>query len=158
MINCIAAVSQNGAIGKKGSIPWNLPEDFKWFKDCTSGGVVLMGRKTYMSLPIRPLPNRDTWVLTHDKTFHDNNIRIFYSPEEVRLAFKEETKPIWICGGAEIYKEFLSDCKTLYLTRVNQIVSEADTFFPEFGIKFQDKEILKETPEFTIIKYGITNN
>jgi len=143
----IAALSLNKVIGNKGDIPWHLPEDFKWFKEKTLGNTLLMGRKTYESIG-RPLPGRKTIVLSRQTSLDlPEGVVHIHSPEELKGVDIQGT--LFICGGAEIYKQYLPQCSDLYLTWVNREV-EGDTLFPEFEELFELKEILREEEGFRI--------
>ena len=147
----IAAMSLNRVIGAGKKIPWHLPEDFKWFKRTTTGHVIVMGRKTFESIG-KPLPNRTTIVLTRagtkipgvqtvsDLSEIDPGDRAFVGQE------------IFICGGAEIYRQALPLCSDLYLTVVKQVV-QGDVFFPPFEDRFQLVEELADNQEFKILRY-----
>ena len=88
----VVAVSQNGVIGRKGDLPWKLPEDLKWFKKITMGGTVIMGRKTWQSLPF-PLPGRKNWVISR-RMEEKEGMRVFRSIEDVKAELIREMKPM----------------------------------------------------------------
>lgn len=138
----------NRVIGRGNEIPWHLPEDFKWFKKMTTGNVVVMGRKTFESIG-RPLPNRETIVVSRSG-FAFPGVRTVGSLEKIDL--ENETREVFICGGAQIYAQTLSKCSDLYLTLVKKEV-EGDAFFPAFEEQFDRSEIVSDTPDFTIIHY-----
>ena len=144
----IAAMSENRVIGAGNKIPWHLPEDFKWFKQLSTGNVVVMGRKTFESIG-RPLPNRETVILSRSRFEHPGT-RTAGSLREVSLA--EETREVFICGGAEVYAQALPFCSDLFLTVVKRTV-EGDAFFPAFEDRFELVEELRDTPEFRILHY-----
>ncbi|HEY6229381.1 MAG TPA: dihydrofolate reductase [Verrucomicrobiae bacterium] len=148
MFKAIAAMSLNRVIGRGNQIPWHLPEDFKWFKRMTTGNVVVMGRKTFESIG-RPLPNRETIVVSRSG-FAFPGVRTVTSLDEIDLA--NETREVFICGGAQIYAQALSTCSDLYLTLVKNEV-EGDAFFPVFEDEFERVETVSDTPEFTIFHY-----
>ena len=150
----IAAMSLNRVIGNKNNIPWHLPEDFKWFKKTTMGHVLLMGRKTFNSIG-RPLPGRDTVVLTRN-TESIIGIPAFSSIEAFEQADEFQKRKIFICGGAEIYRQTLVKCSDLFLTLVKQKV-DGDTFFPDYESLFDTGTILHKTEEFEIIHYRQLN-
>ncbi|MGJ3243774.1 MAG: dihydrofolate reductase [Opitutales bacterium] len=140
----IAAMSVNRIIGDDGAIPWHLPSDFRWFKEQTMGGVLVMGRKTYESIG-RPLPGRETVVLSRSATGSDlPGVTIVREPEQVD-AF-ETDKPIWIAGGSEVYRQFLPRCHRLFLTVVKRKV-RGDASFPDFQTLFHRPETLYEDDE-----------
>ncbi len=144
----IAAMSENRVIGQGNKIPWHLPEDFKWFKQMTTGQVVVMGRKTFESIG-RPLLNRETMVLSRGQ-FQYPGVRTISDLREMDLA-REERK-VFICGGAQIYEQALPLCSDLYLTLVKRVVT-GDTFFPAFEERFELVEQILECAEFKILHY-----
>jgi dihydrofolate reductase len=144
----IAAMSENRVIGHGNKIPWHLPDDFKWFKKMTTGHVIVMGRKTFESIG-KPLPNRETIVLSRTGFSHPG-VRIVRALGEIDLA--QETRDVFICGGAQIYEQALPFCSDLFLTRVKRTV-EGDAFFPPFEKAFQRIAVLDDTPEFCIEHY-----
>jgi dihydrofolate reductase len=147
----IAAMSLNRVIGAGNRIPWHLPEDFKWFKRMTTGQVIVMGRKTFESIG-KPLPDRTTLVLTRSRQplpgvrTLSNLSQI--DPADPALAGRE----IYICGGAQVYRQALPLCSDLYLTLVQRVV-EGDTVFPPFEEQFKLVEEVLECPEFRILHY-----
>jgi dihydrofolate reductase len=143
----IAAMSENRVIGNGNQIPWHLPEDFKWFKQITTGNVIVMGRKTFESIG-RPLPNRTTIILSRSG-FDFPGVQTIRSLEELP---EISDRQIFICGGAQIYEQTLPLCSDLYLTLVKRTV-EGDAFFPRFEEDFRLSEVLRDTPEFTILHY-----
>lgn len=141
----IAAMSQNRVIGSNGDIPWHLPDDFKWFKATTMGGILVMGRKTFESIG-RPLPGRETFVLSRTPKNIDK-VHCFTNLDALDKLTTDKT--IWIAGGGEIYRQMLPKCTDLYLTRVHREV-EGDAHFPDFEDAFRlDSTVLKHT-EFTV--------
>jgi dihydrofolate reductase len=144
----IAAMSLNRAIGCGNQIPWHLPEDFKWFKQMTTGNVIIMGRKTFESIG-RPLPNRETIVLSRS-AFQHPGVRTVASLEEIDRT--SESRELFICGGAQIYAQTLPLCSDLYLTLVQREVL-GDAFFPPFEQDFELAGELRSTPEFKILHY-----
>src|SRR5690242_16308187 len=107
-------MSENRVIGNGNKIPWHLPEDFKWFKKITTGQIIVMGRKTFESIG-KPLPSRTTIVLSR-ANFQFPGVQTISDLSQLDL--KNETREIFICGGAEIYKQTLPLCSDLYLTLV----------------------------------------
>ncbi len=144
----IAAMSLNRVIGRGKEIPWHLPEDFKWFKRMTTGQVIVMGRKTFESIG-KPLPNRTTLVLTNSVASIPG-VSTIRSLAEVNL--EGETRDVFICGGAEVYRQALPLCSDLYLTLVKREV-EGDVFFPEFEGLFAPVEQLMDCSDFEITHY-----
>ena len=127
-ISIIVAIARNYAIGKNNELLWHIPADLKRFKKITSGHQVIMGRMTYLSLPLRPLPNRTNIVITDNKEEKFDGCTTVYSIEEA-LALCNEQQESFIIGGGSVYRQFLPYCNKLYLTVVNKDY-EADTFFP----------------------------
>src|SRR5580765_8905186 len=141
-------MSLNRVIGQGNKIPWHLPEDFKWFKKMTTGQVIVMGRKTFESIG-RPLPNRTTLVLSRSR-FDFPGVHTI--PDLSHLDLKNETRRVFICGGAQVYAQALPLCSDLYLTVVKRSV-EGDTFFPPFEEQFVAVEEILDCPEFAITHY-----
>jgi dihydrofolate reductase len=128
-ISMIAAVSSNMAIGKDNQLLWYIPEDLKRFKQITQGNSVIMGRKTWESLKIKPLPNRDNIILTNSLSEIPQGAFIAKSVEDALAMCKPDCEN-FIIGGEMIYRVFLPIAQKLYLTRINAHF-EADAFFPE---------------------------
>jgi dihydrofolate reductase len=147
----IAAMSENRVIGCGNKIPWRLPEDFKWFKGLTTGNIIVMGRKTFQSIG-RPLPDRTTIVVSRTG-FSYPGVRTVKDWREISLA--DETRDVFICGGAEIYAQTLPVCSDLFLTHVKRAV-EGDAFFPPFENDFKQVQLVRETEEFKIVQYRNT--
>ena len=141
-------MSLNRVIGRGSEIPWHLPEDFKFFKQTTMGHVLVMGRKTFESIG-RPLPGRETIVLSRAGFSHPG-VRTVASLDA--LPALPPGRTIFICGGAEIYRQALPRCGELYLTLVKRDV-EGDTLFPEFEEQFELRAELRDSPEFKILHY-----
>ena len=133
MISLIAAVAQNRALGKDGQLLWHLPEDMRYFRETTRGKPVIMGRKTWESLPdvFRPLPGRRNIVISRNPAYDAPGATLAGSLEEaVRLA--QDDAEVFVIGGAEIYRQALPLAQRLYLTEVARDF-DADAFFPEFS-------------------------
>ncbi len=129
MLAAIWAQDENGLIGKEDQLPWRLPNDLKFFKQMTEANTLVMGRKTFEGMGGRPLPNRQTIVLTHDRDYSAEGVIIMHSVEEV-LAYEKETDGIvFIAGGSAIYKEFIPFCTVIYRTVIHHSF-EGDTYFP----------------------------
>lgn len=129
-ISMIAAIAQNRVIGQDNQMPWHLPADFAWFKRCTLGKPVVMGRKTYESIG-RPLPGRQNIVISRDPNLVIEGVTTVTS---VDLALKqvEDCEEVMIIGGGSIYQTCLPIANTLYLTYIDLEV-EGDTQFPDWG-------------------------
>lgn len=141
-------MSLNRVIGAGNKIPWHLPEDFKWFKQLTTGNVIVMGRKTFDSIG-KPLPNRETIVLSRSQ-FSYPGVRTIRALSEIDLA--AESREVFICGGGQIYSLALPLCSDLYLTLVKREV-DGDAFFPAFEDRFELAEEIRDTPDFKILRY-----
>lgn len=131
--NIIAAVSDNGVIGKGGKMPWYIKEDLKYFKEMTSGHPVIMGSKTYESIGY-PLPNRLNIVVTHK--YWDGVFGGIITSTSIEEAYKEAEKvdtQCFIIGGAQLYNLCINDADSLYITRVHGDF-DGDTFFPEIDL------------------------
>jgi len=130
-ISIIVAVAKNNAIGKDNDLLWHLSEDLKRFKKLTTGHYIIMGKKTYFSLPRRPLPNRTHIVLSDVPGEQIDDCVMAYTIEEAieKMNSSEEN---FIIGGASIYRQFLPFANKLYITWVHEDF-EADTFFPELN-------------------------
>ena len=145
----IAAMSENRVIGSGNRIPWHLPEDFKWFKQLTTGHVIVMGRKTFRvhrEAPAGPR-NHCAQPLALQPSRSEDHLRI--SAASILRANPGE---VFICGGAEIYALALPFCSDLYLTLVKRTV-EGDVFFPPFEEMFRFDKVLMERPEFEVRHY-----
>ena len=144
-------MSLNRVIGAGSRIPWHLPEDFKWFKEMTTGQVIVMGRKTFEAIG-KPLPNRTTIVLSRSQQ-RIPGVETISSLNQIDPASgRMAGRNIFICGGAEVYKQALPMCSDLYLTLVKREV-EGDILFPPFENDFELIEELRDGPEFKILHY-----
>lgn len=131
MIVLIAAIGENNELGKDNALLWHLPNDFKRFKKLTSHHFLIMGRKTFESLPA-PLPTRVHIVLTKNRKYGKEDAVVVYSMDEA-LQKSKSKKDVYIIGGGEIYKQGLKIADKIELTRVHAEFPDADTFFPEFS-------------------------
>jgi len=169
MISIIAAIGKNRELGKNNKIPWHVPEDFRRVKTVTSGHPIIMGRKTWDSLPLKPLPNRTNIIITRDKTFnpHKNHHKfsncknceglgcgVVYSLDQaVELAKKKPgSSEIFVIGGGQIYEQAIEKglVDKLYLTIVDGNF-DADTFFPDYS-EFK-KVVREESKESEGLRY-----
>lgn len=128
MITIIAAAAENNALGKDNDLVWYLPDDFKRFKQLTTGHHIIMGRKTFESFP-KPLPNRTHIVITRQKNYAPEGCIVVGSLDKALELSKTDDTP-YIIGGGEIYKLSIQIADRIELTRVHGTF-EADTFFPE---------------------------
>lgn len=129
MISIIVAVAENMAIGKDNQLLWHISEDLKRFKKLTSGHTVVMGRNTWLSLPVRPLPHRTNIVITDNPTECLEGC-LMVNSIEAAIAKCPEEEESFVMGGASIYRQFMPIADKLYITRVDKPF-EGDTFFPE---------------------------
>jgi len=147
--HAIAAMSENRVIGNQGKIPWQLPEDFRWFKHKTLGGTLVMGRKTFEGIG-EPLPGRKTVILSRTPRAFPGTTS--YDDVEVFRANEATSPQIWICGGAEIYRQLLPSCSVLYLTQVKRTVP-GDAFFPPFENEFKLDQTIHENVQFRVERW-----
>ena len=145
MLSIIVAVASNNIIGSNNKLLWHISEDLKRFKEITSGNTIIMGRKTFESLP-GILPNRKHIVITRDKSFKVDSdmVEIVHSLDEVLTKYENSTEEAFIIGGGEIYKAALPFAKKLYLTKIKKDF-EGDTIFPtlnesEWKVDFNSEE------------------
>ncbi len=129
-LSLIVAISENNAIGKNGDLLCHLPADMRHFKEITTGHTVIMGRKTFESLPKGALPNRKNIIVTRNKEYKADNCIICFSLKEALSAAGNETER-FIIGGAQLYDTAVQYADTFYLTRIHASFADADTFFPE---------------------------
>lgn len=130
MIILIAAAALNNALGKDNQLLWHLPDDFKRFKALTGGHYIIMGRKTYESLPGQ-LPNRPHVIITRQQGYTADNCIVVNSYQEA-LKVCPAGEDIYVIGGGEIYKEAIATADKIELTRVNA-TPDADAFFPDIN-------------------------
>ena len=128
MISYVVAVSRNGVIGREGGLPWHISSDLKRFKEITMGKPVVMGRKTWESLPRKPLPGRRNIIITRQGGFAPEGAELAASPEAA-LALCGDAPDVAVIGGGEIYRLFWPLVDRLYLTEVDLDVA-GDTHFP----------------------------
>ena len=126
----IAAASENNVIGKDNKLIWHLSDDLKHFKDLTKGHFVIMGRKTFESMP-KALPNRTNVVITRKLDYKAENAIVVNSLEQALQEAKSDKQP-FIIGGGEIYKLAIENADRIELTRVHTTI-EGDAFFPEIN-------------------------
>lgn len=145
MIIGIVAAAQNLAIGKDGKLPWHYAADLKFFKQTTTGNVVVMGRKTFESIG-RPLPNRLNLVLSRSapQIVESENLKAFATKKELLEFIKKAEKDVYIIGGASIYTLFADDIEKWLVTEIPQTVADADV---KMKRDFLDGFSLTETNE-----------
>jgi dihydrofolate reductase len=130
-ISLIAARDRGGVIGLNGKIPWDVPEDRRYFREITWGGILVMGRRTAESLG-RPLPGRLNAVLSRGAAFRRKGFLTFGCPEDFLAAYGAGREKIFVIGGARIYGLFLPYAKRMYLTDIDAAY-EGDAWFPAFA-------------------------
>jgi dihydrofolate reductase len=133
MISIIVAVSEDWGIGKNNELLWHISEDLQRFKKLTKGNSVIMGKKTWESLPRKPLPERKNIVLTDNPVESIENAITAYSIKDA-LAKCDTEEEIFIIGGGTVYRQFMPIADRLYITHVHQKVP-ADVYFPEIDLK-----------------------
>ena len=146
MITLIAALARNGVIGKDNALPWHLPEDLKHFKQLTTGHAVIMGRKTWESLPprFRPLPGRLNIVVTRSAEYAAPGATVVHSLEEAeKVGAGETARKLFVIGGAELYAHALPLAQRLELTEIDADV-EGDAYFPAFD-RTEWREVKRES-------------
>ena len=160
-IGAIVAIAENKVIGNGLEIPWHISEDFKHFKRTTTGGIIVMGRRTWESLGSKPLPNRENVVITSspEKILEqakekgvENSVRAFESVEKAVSEYTNDERNLWIIGGAKLYESALPLCDELIVSHV-KMSPVGDVFFPEFENLFEKNETILEHAEFDVVKY-----
>ncbi len=150
----IAAVAKNNCIGKNNKIPWNVPEDFQYFKKTTLGKTCLMGQATFESILGylgKPLPGRQTVVVTLDKNFTvPEGVRLFFSLDEALEKLRDED--VFICGGASIYRQTINKVDNVYITLIDQ-EPDGDVFFPEIDKSIWQEVWREDHDGYSFVKY-----
>ena len=127
-MNVIVAVAKDYAIGKDNDLLFHLPKDLAFFKEKTLNKVIIMGEKTYYSLPKRPLPKRTTIVLSNNPEFNEEGVIIARSVDELfEEVQKYNPEDVFVCGGASVYNLLMDNCEKAYITKIDRIVP-ADTY------------------------------
>lgn len=142
-VHLIYARAANGVIGKDGTMPWHLPEDLAHFKQLTLGCPVIMGRKTWDSLParFRPLPGRSNTVITRQPDWHENGVQRASSLREALQLHEHHNSTIWVIGGAQIYAQALPLADCVEVTEIGQDF-DGDAYAPTLGPEW--KEAVRE--------------
>lgn len=159
----IVAMDQERGIGKNNDLMWHLPADMKFFKETTTGQIVVMGRKNFESIPanFRPLPKRENVVLTRNENVDYPGVAVFHDFSLAIQAYQNDERTTFIIGGGEIYRLALEHEKvdTMYITHVNDTYG-ADTFFPDFSLEdwqvetlFQQDKDDRHKSSFAVLKY-----
>lgn len=151
----IAAIGENNALGKDNNLLWHLPDDFKRFKQLTTGHKIIMGRKTFESFP-KPLPNRTHIIITRDHNYSVDlpTCTVVHSMDEA-LKLISDDKISYIIGGGEIYNLGMPYANVLEITRIHQSF-EADTYFPEIDEKIWERTKQEFHPSDERHKYNFT--
>jgi dihydrofolate reductase len=150
-LTAIVAHDPQRLIGADGDLPWHLPADLAFFKKTTSGHPIVMGRKTFESIG-RALPKRQNIVLTRDVSWSAEGTTVVHSPTELTAEILSHPEPVFIIGGAEIYRQFLPLLDELLVTLVKKPY-EGDTYFPDYQDRFRLKETLMEEEEFSVVRF-----
>ena len=168
-VKLILACDNRGLIGNGSKIPWYFSEDFKHFKETTAGSTVMMGRKTWESLPRKPLPGRDNYILSRNMRLDQfalemPSVDVFVSVEDAYADWQKkhsETKDLFVIGGAQIYHEALSKLPVseVWLTLVYGD-HEGDTFFDMEYLKDEvwNIDIIKKTENFEIQRWRLAGS
>lgn len=138
MISLVVAMDKNRGIGVNGDLLTYIPGDLPRFKKLTTGHTVIMGRKTFDSLPKGPLPNRENIVITRNRDLKIEGVKVVYSLKEA-IEASDNGKEIFIIGGGQIYNEAINNCDKLYITHIDKEF-KADTFFPEIPNVFKENQ------------------
>lgn len=152
MFTIIVAVGNNGEIGKNNSLLWNLPDDLKFFKKITMNSKIVMGRKTFESLPGR-LKNRLYYIITSNTEFSVSYATMINNLDDFIDENKDTEEEIFIIGGGSIYKYFLPYVKRMYITEVDKCYLDADCYFPNY-----DKSKWKRKLLYSNFQNGINFN
>ena len=149
MISAIVAVDNNWGIGYNGDLLEKIPEDMKYFKELTTNNVVIMGRKTWDSLPKKPLPNRTNIVITSQKKGDENGAKFMTLEDAMRYAIVNRPTDVFIIGGGQIYEKLLPICNRIYITKILKNHKDVDTYFPNL-----DKDPEWETSTCTELRFS----
>ena len=166
-VSLIAAIGKNRELGAKGQLLWHSKTDMEFFRKTTLGHPILMGRKTFESLP-KLLPGRIHYVLTREarpeffEKYHleaDAPVKLVHDLTEFLDDYHEEDEDeLFVIGGGLVYQQALSECDKLYLTEIDKVFPEADTFFPVFDVDNYEREELisgsEDGVKFTISVYN----
>ena len=155
----IACVGKNNELGNKGGLCFHIKEDMKFFKETTMGHAVIMGDRTFFSLP-KALPGRTNYVLTHTPASLPGGVTPITDLDLFISKFKDSDEEVFVIGGGFVYHEFLPLASNIYLTEVDS-AAEADTFFPEFDKSLYTKTIIQEGShddlKYAFVKYTKNN-
>lgn len=152
-LSIICALAENNAIGLRGGLLYRLPADLRRFKALTTGHAVVMGRRTFESLPKGALPNRRNLVITRQADFTASGIEVFHSLEDALAACQNETEA-YVIGGESVYRAALPWADRLCLTHVHDTPAEADTFFPPCDLSLW--QLVNEEPHPADEKHAVS--
>jgi len=153
-VHLIWAQDKNGGIGKDGNLPWHVSEDLKNFKNITLNSTIIMGRKTWESLPVKPLPNRENIILS--KTLNVDVITYTSYEDCISKLQKRAISKVFVIGGRSMYKLFFNKADFLHITNIHLLVNDINEFFPiskrDILSKFQkiNSIQLNEIAEYTL--------
>ncbi len=164
ILNQIVAVAANLGIGKYNDLLWDYPEDLQFFKEMTSGKIMIMGRKTFDSIlkpKGKPLPNRFHIVISHYESKLDfENVRFVkslseaYAAAKMLITLRKYSEEVFIVGGAEIYRQSLMDCQKLYITQINKTY-QADVFYTPAYLEHFKRESIRESSQYPELSYEV---
>ena len=147
-IHLIWAQDINGGIGKEGKLPWHISEDLQNFKKLTLDSIIIMGRKTWESLPIRPLSKRRNIVLSRKEV---PDIEYYTSIKEcIEKLNDDDIEKLFVIGGSTVYRNFIHRADELHITKVDEMIDGIDTYFPVTMLEIKN--------EFEKINETILNN
>lgn len=157
-LSLICALTTNGAIGNKGGLLYYLPADLKHFKNLTTGHTIVMGRKTFESLPKGALPNRRNVVITRQIDYAAPGIEVFHSLDDALQACQGDEE-VYVIGGESVYEAALPQADRLCLTHIDAVPDEADTFFPTYNKEEWEEETREhhEPDEKNKLAYDFVN-
>lgn len=145
MLSIIAAIGKNNELGYNGGLIWHLPNDLKFFKETTTGKIIVMGKNTFKSLG-RILPNRHHVVLSSSDGFPEE-VEVFKDIDSFLNKYKNIDEEIFIIGGALVYSEFIDLCNKLYLTEIDAEFKDATVYFPIFNKDEWDRVVLAKNSD-----------
>jgi len=150
-MTAIAALDPARVIGRDGSLPWHLPDDLRLFKQLTLGHTIVMGRRTWDSLPRKPLPGRRHVVLSRTLADIPAGVVVAADPAGIERAIAGDSR-VFLIGGAALYQCLLGRCDELVLSHVRR-AHQGDTWFPAYENDFEAVESLAEHPDFHTVRY-----
>lgn len=156
----VAMTKKTRAIGIYGDMLYHLKEDLKYFKETTLNHTIVCGRKTYFSFPKRPLPNRKNIILTRGNDHYDQAFTLHSKDQVAQYALNHPDEKIFICGGDNVYKQFMDLASKLYITEIDEDSPvEADSFFPQIDpslwtkVSESDYIIPEKAPRYKSLVY-----